>query len=254
VTFQREYIASNPDDVIAINLKASEPGSLNFNVRLDRGQWDVTLLNRHVGYSQSANGDSVVMGGNSPDSNPIVWAAGARIVASGGNVSTLGDNILCKGADEATVYYQAWTSYRQKDPKKAVLSDLAAVSNNYDKVRKAHVADYQKFAGRMSVNLGTSTPEQKERTTPDRMLNITLDAFDPELAALYFQLGRYLLISSSRSSVGKGTDTSLPPNLQGVWNEIQDAPWGGKYTVNINLRMPLRPVETTELTLTLVQK
>lgn len=224
--------------MIAINLKTSKPGSLNFTIRLDRGVWDVTLPNRHVGYSQPANGDSVVIGGQSPDANPIVWAAGARIVASGGNVSTLGDNIRCQGADEATVYFQSWTNYRKKDPKSAVLSDLAAMPKRYDQVRDSHVSDYQKLAGRMSLNLGTSTSEQKTWTTSKRVLNIntTADAFVPELAALYFQLGRYLLISSSRPST-HGTDLSLPPNLQGLWNQIPDPPWGGKYTVNINLRM-----------------
>ncbi|KFZ11371.1 hypothetical protein V502_07581 [Pseudogymnoascus sp. VKM F-4520 (FW-2644)] len=243
ITFQREYLASNPDDIIAINLKASKPGSLYFNIRLDRGAWDVVGLDRHVQYSTASNNDSIVIGGSTADAGPIVWAAGARIVASGGKVSTLGDNVLCKGADEATVYFQAWTSYRKMDPKRAVLSDLAAVSKSYSDIRAAHVSDYQAIAGRMSLYLGKSTPEQKALTTPQRMANIAVDAFDPELAGLYFQLGRYLLISSSRPS----SDLALPPNLQGIWNNVADPPWGGKYTININLQMNYWPSLTTGL-------
>ncbi|KFY12446.1 hypothetical protein V492_03851 [Pseudogymnoascus sp. VKM F-4246] len=243
ITYQREYIASNPDDIIAINLKASQPGSLNFNIRLDRGAWDVVGLNRHVQYSTAVNGDSVVMGGQTADAGPLVWAAGARIVASGGQISTIGDNILCRGADEATVYFQAWTSYRKKDPRNAVLSDLAAISKSYNKIRTTHVSDYQAIAGRMSLDLGTSTPKQKSQTTPHRMANIAVDAFDPELASLYFQLGRFLLISSSRPS----SNRALPPNLQGLWNNVADPPWGGKYTININLQMNYWPSLTTGL-------
>jgi alpha-L-fucosidase 2 len=246
-TFQREYLASYPDGIIAINLKASETGSLNFRIRLDRGAWDIVGLDRHVGYSTAANGDSVVIGGQSPDAEPLVWAAGARIVASSGKVSTLGDNVLCQGADEATVYFQAWTSYRKKDPRRAVLSDLAAISKSYSQVRAAHVSDYQDIAGRMSVNLGTSTPQQKSRKTAQRMIDLAVDAFDPELASLYFQLGRYLLISSSRPS----SDLALPPNLQGLWNDIADPPWGGKYTLNINLRMSLYLAEVVHVSLLL---
>lgn len=233
ITFQREYIASNPDNIIAINLKASKPGSLNFNIRLDRGAWDVVGLDRHVQYSTATNGDSVVIGGQTADAGPLVWAAGARIVASGGMVSTLGDNVRCQAADEATVYFQAWTSYCKKDPRHAVLSDLAAILKSYSQIRATHISDYQAIAGRMSLDLGKSTSQQKSHTTPRRMADISVDAFDPELASLYFQLGRFLLISSSRPS----SDLALPPNLQGLWNNVADPPWGGKYTININLRM-----------------
>lgn len=242
VTFQREYLASYPDDVIAVHLTASKPGALKFRVRLDRGAWDVVGLNRHVAYSEPANGDSVIIGGSSQDDNPVKWAAGVRIVASGGKVRTHGDNALCDGADEAVVYFQAWTNYRQKDPKKAVLSDLAGKGKDFKKIRDAHVKDYKQYYDRTSINLGKSTDEQKKKTTPQRMTSIDEDNFDPELAVLFFQLGRYMLISSSRDG-----DKSLPPNLQGVWNDVTDPAWGGKYTLNINLQMNYWPSLTTGL-------
>jgi alpha-L-fucosidase 2 len=217
ITFQREVIASYPDDVIAVHLTASEPGSINFRTRLDRGAWDVIALNRHVGYSEPANGDSAIIGGSTEDDNPIKWAAGVRVVAKGGKVWTTGDNARCQGADEAIVYFQAWTNYRKKDPKKAVLADLKAKGNDFKKLRADHVADYQKYFKRMSISLGESTDEQKAKTTPQRMTSVDTGSFDPDLTELIFQLGRYMLISSSRSG-----DKSLPPTLQGVWNDVQD--------------------------------
>ncbi|SPO01788.1 uncharacterized protein DNG_04461 [Cephalotrichum gorgonifer] len=232
VTYQREYLASYPDDIVAIHLTANQPGSINLRVRLDRG----SDLNRYQGYSEPANGHSTVMGGQSPDANPLQWAAGARIASSGGKVTTLGDTVRCENADEATVYFQSWTSYRKSDPKEAVISDLSAVSKSFDEIRAAHVADYQEYAGRMSLNLGDSTSSQRSLKTSTRMNNTTPDNFDPELASLFFQLGRYLFIASSRPESGDN-DLSLPPNLQGIWNDDYSPMWGSKYTVNINLQM-----------------
>ncbi|GAB1319331.1 hypothetical protein MFIFM68171_09541 [Madurella fahalii] len=235
ITYHREYLASYPDDMLAIHLKASKPGSINIRVRLDRG----SDLNRYQQYSEPANGHSTVMGGQSADAHPLVWAAGARIASTGGKVTTLGDTIRCEGADEATVYFQAWTSYRKPDPKKAVLSHLGAAppSKSFSRIRETHVADYQKYAGRVSLNLGASTSAQRALKTSARMTSMTPTTFDPELAALFFQLGRYLFISSSRPASGEGKDLSLPPNLQGVWNDVYNPVWGSKYTVNINLQM-----------------
>lgn len=234
VTYQREYLASYPDDIVAIHLTSSKPGSINIRVRIDRG----ADLNRFQGWSEPANGHSTVTGGQTADAQPLHWAAGARIKASGGKVTTLGDTVRCEGANEATVYFQAWTSYRKPDPKHATISDLAAVSKGFDEMRAAHVADYQRFARRLSISLGASTALQRSRKTSARMTSITPSYFDPELAALFFQFGRYLLIATSRpeSESSGHHDLSLPPNLQGIWNDAYTPMWGSKYTVNINLR------------------
>ncbi|KAK4154613.1 Six-hairpin glycosidase-like protein [Chaetomidium leptoderma] len=243
VTYQREYLASYPDDIVAIHVKASKPGSINLRVRLDRG----SDLNRYQGFSKPANGHTTVMGGQSMDSHPLQWAAGARITSSGGKVTTLGDTVRCEGADEATVYFQAWTSYRKPDPTKAVISDLAAVtSESFDKIRDAHITDYQTYAGRVSLNMGASTAAQRLSKTSNRMTSITPSSFDPELAALFFQFGRYLFIASSRPGAGPH-DLSLPPNLQGIWNDVYNPMWGSKYTVNINLQMNYWPSLVTGL-------
>ncbi|KAK0739059.1 glycosyl hydrolase family 65, N-terminal domain-containing protein [Apiosordaria backusii] len=243
VTYQREYLSSYPDDIVAIHIKASTPGSIHLRARLDRG----SDLNRYQGYSDRANGHSIVMGGQSMDAKPLHWAAGARIVSLGGKVTVLGDTVRCEGADEATVFFQAWTSYRKPEPMKAVLSDLAAISKSFSQIREAHVADYQKYAGRVSLSLGDSTASQRALKTATRMTSITADSFDPELAALFFQFGRYLFISTSRPETGGGDDKSLPPNLQGIWNDVYNPMWGSKYTININLQMNYWPSLVTGL-------
>lgn len=172
--------------------------------------------------------------------NHSQFAAGAKIVAADGKVSTLGDYVFCKNSTEAWVYFQAWTSFRREDPKSAVLEDLAATTDTYDDVRAAHVADYQSYFNRASLDLGASTIAQRKMTTNERVKALSKKTFDPELAALYFQFGRYLLIATSRAG-------TLPTNLQGIWNSDFDPEWGSKYTININLEMNYWPSLATNL-------
>ncbi|KAJ5625064.1 hypothetical protein N7510_001373 [Penicillium lagena] len=237
VEYTREYIASNPDDVIAIHITASQPGSVGFTIHLDRG----ASLNRFEAYSEPLDNNTILVGGGSDGVTGIDWSAGARVVSSGGSVYTLGDYVFCSGADEATIYFTAWTTFRQPNPQNAVLSVLTkAAGKSYSSIRETHVADHQKYMSRVSLNLGNSTAAQKAMSTPQRMAAINNTMFDPELAALYFQFGRYTLIATSREG-------SLPPNLQGIWNQDMDPEWGSKYTININLEMNYWPSLTTNL-------
>lgn len=224
VAYQRESIASNPDDVIAVRITASEQGAVSFRVHLRRG----TSLNRFQDYGEKVGSDTIVMGGASGGVDGIVFVAGAKVVASGGAVKTIGDRVVVENANAATIYFTAWTSYRRENPREAVLEDLERISKkDFGDVRREHEKDYQSLAGRVELDLGESTEEQRSGTTLERMTNLT-ERFDPELAALYYQFGRYLFISTSR-------DGTLPPNLQGLWNDESDPFWGSKYTVNINL-------------------
>ncbi|EPS39075.1 hypothetical protein H072_7150 [Dactylellina haptotyla CBS 200.50] len=236
VSYKREYIASNPDDIIAIHITASKPGSVSFNVHLRKGQ----TLNRWEDYTYKVGSDTTVMGGESQGKSGVEFSAGVRIVASGGSVYTLGDYVLCDNADEATIYFTAWTDYRQRDPMNKVLADLSNIGGkSWSSIQSAHVADYQKYAGRVSLSLGKSSDAQKALSTPKRLASIAT-AFDPELVSLYFQFGRYLFISSSRAN-------TLPPNLQGIWDQEMDPQWGSKYTVNINLQMNYWPSLVTNM-------
>ena len=236
VTYTPEYIASEPTGLIAIRIKADKPAAVDFNIHLRKG----LSLNRWEDYSQKVGSDTVIMGGGSASVHTIEFAAGAKIVASTGKVYTIGDYVKCEGADEAVVYFTAWTSFRKPDPKAAVLGDLEAVTgNSYKVIRSEHIDDYQSLAGRVSLNLGTSSLDQKQGSTSAR-IGAAGKVFDPELASLYFQFGRYLFISSSRSG-------TLPPNQQGIWNGDIDPQWGSKYTININTQMNYWPALVTNL-------
>jgi alpha-L-fucosidase 2 len=229
VAYQREYIASNPDGVIAIRLTANATGNVSFNAHLRKGQGG--SLNRWEDYSTKVGQDTIVMGGGRAGETGIEFAAGLKVVATGGRVYTLGDFVLCDGADAATIYVSAWTTFRKPDPKAAALADLEkAAKSSYQDVRNRHVQDYQKYAQRFDLSLGTSTPDQRNMTTARRFQTMnSTGVFDPELASLYMSFGRYLLIATSR----EGT---LPTNLQGIWNQALDPMWGSKYPININLR------------------
>lgn len=233
VTYSREYLASYVEDVVAVRVTGSAPGSVTIRARMDRG----ADLNRFEGWSGKEGGDTVVMGGESMDARPVVWAAGVRVVAQGGRVRTVGDTVVCEGADEAVVLFQAWTNYRKAEPRRAVVEGLKAVTKGWEEIRAEHVADYQRYAGRVELSLGESTAAQRAMKTSARVVAVgnVKARFDPELVKLWFDYGRYLFISTSRPEKG-GDDRSLPPNLQGVWNDVYTPMWGSKYTLNINLR------------------
>ncbi len=141
-------------------------------------------------------------------------------------------------ADEAWIYTDAESSVRTKCPTTAVRKKLAdAIASTYPEIRAAHVADYQRLFGRTSPLW--DRPAVRRRHSPQTRdgkpcgREGTIQSF-----SLYFQYGRYLLISSSRPG-------SYPPNLQGVWNDNMNPAWGSKYTININLQMNYWPAEVT---------
>lgn len=240
VAYQRQYIASSPDDVIAVRLTANASSSLSFSVRLDGGVNG--SLNKLGQYSIPLYGNTTVMSGTSEGGpNATTWVAGATVTLTDGRIYTRGDYIVIEDATEATVYFSAFTSFYKEDPQAAVLETLAAAAKrDFADVHKDHIADYQQYANAFQLDLGRSSAAQRANTTADRMLAISPTAFDPELAVLSVQYGRYMLISSSRNG-------TLPANLQGIWNNELDPDWGSKFTININLQMNYWPSLTTGL-------
>lgn len=236
--YLREYIASYPDDVMAIHIKSNVSGAVSFNTHLRRGE--APSLNRWEDYAAHVSDNTIVIDGQSASSTGIMYASGAKVVASGGRVYALGDTIICDNADEATIYYTAWTDYRKQDPKASVISQLSAVTKPYQDMKTAHVEDYQRLAHRVALSFGNSTSKQRSMSTSQRVGALNNGTFDSELMSLYFQFGRYLLISSSRLG-------SLPSNLQGIWNYNPDPFWGSKYTTNINLQMNYWPALVTNI-------
>lgn len=164
-------------------------------------------------------------------------------VLKGGNLSSLKDQLNISGADEVVIYVSIATNFKKYNDLSgntdARVSEYlkSALSKKYDAELKAHIAIYHKYFKRVSLDLGTT--EQARKTTDIRIREFGTSS-DPDLVALYFQFGRYLLISSSQP----GTQ---PANLQGIWNYQINPAWDSKYTVNINTEINYWPAENTNL-------
>jgi alpha-L-fucosidase 2 len=243
VTFLREVFASAPDQVIVVRLTASRPGQISFEARMQTPQ--------RASVEATANGELVMRGANgdgpgtTADGRPMTGAlrfeARVRVVTRGGTRSSGGDAVVVRDADAVTLLIAAATNYRTYedvtgDPAARVAAALDPASRkSIDALRAAHVRDYRQLFSRVTLDLGSS-----KRTPTDRRVREFADGNDPGLATLYFQYGRYLLISSSRAG-------SQPANLQGLWNESMSPPWGSKYTININTEMNYWPALSTNL-------
>jgi alpha-L-fucosidase 2 len=236
--FTREVFASAVDQVIVVHLRTDRPGSLNFNLGLVTPQQAEVSL---------AGSDTLVMTGRNGASSGITGAlrfqARVLVRASGGSTTGADARIAVNGADSATILIAAATSYRSYkdvsgDPEQIASANLAAASGrSFDAMRSDHVREHQRLFNRVTLDVGSSAASE---LPTDQRPGKFLEGLDPQLAALYFQYGRYLLISSSRA----GTQ---PANLQGLWNESMAPPWESKYTVNINAEMNYWPAETANL-------
>lgn len=258
ITFHRELFASAPDRVLVIRLSADRPGQISFYTVLSRG--------RYYKHTKPLGSDTLVMRGNSGDGG-VAFCAAVRGVPEGGRVYTIGENLVVEGADAVTLLVAGETSYRHKNPEKACLRLLAAVAKKpYEVLYRRHRQDYQCFFHRVELELTGQTvpsgpeagldvgpetglktgqetrPETRPEALPtdERLERIKKGVDDPGLVELYFQFGRYLLLSCSRPG-------SLPANLQGLWNQEMLPPWESKYTININTQMNYWPAETCNL-------
>ena len=158
----------------------------------------------------------------------------------GGEIECIGDTVFIRNANEARVVLAAETTFRHKDPKAKCLSLLQnAMSQTYSQLKAEHIDEYSHLLNQVSLTLGPPNPSLNY--TDKRLDTIEGKDFnDPDLFALYFQFGRYLLLSSSRPG-------TLAANLQGIWNEDFDPIWGSKYTININIQMNYWPAEPCNL-------
>ena len=233
VNFTREYLASNPDQVIAIRLTADQAKALNFTLDFDA---------LHEAKKMEASGNSLTLKVQVKD-GALRGVASLKVV-SDGTVSATGYQLSVSGAKTATIYLAAATNYiNYKDvsgnPEQKVQQSLAKLENKkYEQIRDLHIADYQKLFNRFDVQF--SENERSKLPTNERIVAFSKEANDPQLLALYIQYGRYLLISSSRP----GTQ---PANLQGIWNDQLAPAWDSKWTVNINTEMNYWPVEVANL-------
>jgi len=239
VEYKREVFSSFPDQIIVARLTASKHGCLNFSASYNRpGNFEVNTVgqNQLVMTGISANNDSIKGG--------VKFQNDVKIVAKGGSVSASDKKLIVNKADEVIIYISMATNfinYQDISGNQAAKADNflhKAEKKDFVTLFNCHVADFQKYFNRVSLDLGV-TDSIKNPT------NVRIADFakgnDPQLVSLYFQFGRYLLISCSRPGGQAAT-------LQGLWNNKLNPSWDSKYTVNINTEMNYWPSEVTNLT------
>ena len=234
VAYTREMFASYPDQVMVIRFTADRPKRISVIARLMRGR------GRYYDELVKADERTIVMRGNCGGAGGSDFRAAVRAVAIGGEIRIIGEHLIVRGADEMTLLLAAGTTFRYEDPEAEALRLLAAAERHgYDALKRRHEADFRSLSERSALALATD-PEAEALPTDARLERMKRGAHDHGLIALYYQFGRYLLISSSRPG-------SLPANLQGIWNERMLPPWDSKYTININTQMNYWPAELCNL-------
>ncbi len=269
--YHREALSSAVDHAIVSHFTADRPGRISFTVRLSRIASAITT---------PEGNDTLVMRGDStmpqqparPAVPPVTtgprkgfpgrparpaqparpgnldYEARLTVRTVGGSVKADGDKLVVEGADEATLLLTAGTSfvldydkaYKGEDPHaKASAQMHTAAGKGYESLRASHIAEYQSFFHRVRFDLPATAASNEETDT--RLKNYADGRQDPSLAILYYQMGRYLLISSSRP------DNPLPSNSQGIWGDGLDLPWKSDYKANINYQMNYWPTETANL-------
>ncbi|HEU4603002.1 MAG TPA: glycoside hydrolase family 95 protein, partial [Steroidobacteraceae bacterium] len=235
--FVREVFASAPDQLIVIRLSADRPRRIHTAVSFTTPQ---NASIRHEG------DDTLVMSGMGPDENgvqgKIKFTSRVKVVQRGGSRSVGDASINIAGADELVLYVAIATNYKRfddlsGDPDAITAQQLKQAQLGYDELKRRHVNDYANLFGRVTLDL---TGNEAGFTPTDERIRKSGYRVDPALSALYFQYGRYLLVSSSRP----GTQ---PANLQGIWNERPRPPWESKWTININTEMNYWPVDVAGL-------
>ena len=254
IKYTREYFVSAPDQIMIIKLTSDQKGALNFDINLK------SLLKSNV----EVRNNILVMTGSAPIHENAGYAVlpkyldikerGTRfttliqIKKTDGKITNSRESLTLKDATEAIIYVSVATSFNgfDKNPATEGLDDVAialqnmnkAFSKSFDKLKESHIADYQKFYNRVTLDLGKTTAP--DLATDERLLRYSDGKEDKNLEILYFNYGRYLLISSSRTM-------GVPANLQGIWNPHLNPPWRSNYTMNINVEENYWLAENTNL-------
>ncbi len=236
VTYKREYFASHPDRALVVHLTADKPGSYTGTV---------DLTDMHNG-KITVDGERFTSAGTLV--NGIQYEAQLRVRHQGGTVQASEGKINFANCTSLTLILACGTNYLmdyQKswhgaDPHERVSRQIRlAATKSYAALKSAHIRDYRALFGRVTLNLGSS-PSDRLAMPTDRRKAMDKRGDDPEMEALLFQYGRYLLISCSRPG-------SLPANLQGLWNDSNDQAWHSDYHANINVQMNYWLAEATNL-------
>jgi alpha-L-fucosidase 2 len=244
-TYTRQVFASFPDQVIVVRLRCDTAGALSFTAELTSPNQDVQ--------TQAVADDTLAIRGRARDyrtrdrnggiPGTVKFEGRCRVIVNGGKATVDDKQITVEGANSATLMLAMATNVKSyndvsADPAARCADVLKKVADKRPRqVRDAHVADHQALFRRVSIDLGPAV--EPNLPTDQRVLKYAQKE-DPQLAALFFQYGRYLMIASSRSG-------GQPANLQGLWNDSVNPPWDSKYTVNINTEMNYWLTEPTNL-------
>ncbi|GHT39654.1 hypothetical protein AGMMS49965_06280 [Bacteroidia bacterium] len=237
VEYVRETFAAFTGQVIVVRLTASKKGQINFSAWLTSPQKSETFAQNDELFLKGISGDQEGLEGK------VKFTAEVKIVPEKGKLTAEDNKLTLSDADAATIYISMASNFNNyhdisgNPDERAQNYMQAALQKQYKKLRQEHIAYYRQYFDRVQLDLGET--ESVKKPTDDRILEFATSN-DPQLAALYFQFGRYLLISSSQPG-------NQPANLQGIWNDLMAAPWDSKYTTNINAEMNYWPAEVTNL-------
>jgi alpha-L-fucosidase 2 len=244
VHFKREIFSSPVDQVIVVRLTADQPGRIAFTAQMSTPQKASVSVEK---FNDASHAFCLVMSGVNGGAQGIPGAlkfqARTAVLNTGGNCTAGNDTISVTNADSVTLVFAAATSFRNYhdisgDPEQITQKQIAAAGEkSFGDLFAAHVAAHQKLFRRVELNLGET--DAMKLPTDERIRHFA-EGHDPQLAALYFQFARYLLISCSRPGC-------QPANLQGLWNASMKPPWDSKYTININTEMNYWPAEPGNL-------
>mgnify|MGYP001287893405 FL=1 len=245
VTYTREAFASAPDQVMVFRYSSDRPGRISFTAAMDRMERFETAPDGPAGLVMTGKLNSGAEGVEG-----LTYVARLRAITRGGKVSVEGGKLRIESADDAVLLVAAGTNYqgfagrRTGDPLRATSEDIAKASARpYGALRAASVADHRGYFDRVSIALDDGKTESRkaaELPTDQRLEALAKGQADPAMAALYFNFGRYLLISSSRPG-------DMPANLQGLWAEGIQTPWNCDYHLDINVQMNYWPAEVCGL-------
>ena len=258
VFYKREYFTSYPDKVFAARFGADKPGALSFTLHPEIPFVKPYLFEEGDGMgksgSVSAEGNVVTFSGKMEYYN-IIFEGQTAVKTKGGTIKSENGKITVLGADEATVITAVGTNYKlcsdvfcERDPKKKLekydaphekVSEIIekAAEKDYELLRKRHIDDFSEILGRAAIDLGGV---YEDRPTDELLADYRNGKRSRYLEEMYFQFGRYLLISSSRPG-------TYPANLQGTWNKYDSSPWSSGYWHNINVQMNYWPAFNTNL-------
>lgn len=242
VNFKRDVTVSPVDQVIVVHISADQPGKVSFRGRVQRrGDFTVTPRgnNTLIAHGQAAHGKTHL---------GVKFATIYHVVAKNGTVQNQDGQFTIDSADNVTIYIAAATDYNRNDTSNPLTKELQsecrvtvakATAKGFAKVKQDSISSHQALFRRVDLKLGSaSTQNTRQRLQGYKKKRDT--KLDPNLEALYFQYGRYLLIASSREGC-------LPANLQGIWCKDMAAPWNSDYHININAQMNYWPAEVCNL-------